>query len=54
MDSVCIDEARTPLIIAGAGDNAYEGETYHQALELARQLKEGEDFTLDRLKKAWI
>jgi preprotein translocase subunit SecA len=52
VDSVCIDEARTPLIIAGTGDNTYEGETYHQALELARQLNEGEDFTLDHLKKS--
>ena len=52
VDSVFIDEARTPLIIAGAGDNTFEGEIYHQALELARQLKEGEDFTLDHLKKS--
>ena len=52
VDSVFIDEARTPLIIAGTGDNTFAGEIYHQALELARQLQEGEDFTLDHLKKS--
>jgi len=50
-DSVLIDEARTPLIIAGRGDNTYEGEVYLQALDLARQLKQRDDFTLDSLKK---
>jgi preprotein translocase subunit SecA len=52
VDSVLIDEARTPLIIAGAGDSTYEGEIYRQALELARQLEEGKHFTLDYLKKS--
>jgi preprotein translocase subunit SecA len=52
VDSVLIDEARTPLIIAGSGDKTYEGEIFQQALELAQQLQEGEDFTLDHLKKS--
>jgi preprotein translocase subunit SecA len=52
VDSVLIDEARTPLIIAGCGDHTYEGEVYHQALELARQLHQGPHFTLDPLKKS--
>jgi preprotein translocase subunit SecA len=51
VDSVLVDEARTPLIIAGAGDNSYEGGSYRQALDLARRLTVDEDFTLDRLKK---
>lgn len=52
VDSVLIDEARTPLIIAGPGDASYEGEIYCQALELAQKLKEGEDFTLDQSKRS--
>jgi preprotein translocase subunit SecA len=51
VDSVLIDEARTPLIIAGAGDHTYSGEIYQQALNLARQLQEGQDYTLDRLHR---
>ncbi len=50
-DSVLIDEARTPLIIAGRGDQTFEGEVYRQALELARQLDQGADFKLDPLRK---
>jgi preprotein translocase subunit SecA len=52
VDSVLIDEARTPLIIAGPGDNTHEREFYCQAVEQARQLKVGEDFTLDPLTKS--
>jgi preprotein translocase subunit SecA len=51
IDSVLIDEARTPLIIAGTGDSNYEGEIYRQALELAEALIEGRDYTLDRMKR---
>lgn len=46
-DSVLIDEARTPLIISGVGDNSYENEVYQQALELAAQLRLDEDYTVD-------
>jgi preprotein translocase subunit SecA len=45
-DSVLIDEARTPLVISGQGDSTYEGQVYRQAVELAGQLCEGEDFTV--------
>jgi preprotein translocase subunit SecA len=34
-DSILIDEARTPLILAEKGDSAGDPEVYHQALRLA-------------------
>jgi preprotein translocase subunit SecA len=46
-DSVLIDEARTPLIIAGYGNDQYERQIYEQALETARHLQHGRDFHLD-------
>lgn len=46
-DSVLIDEARTPLIIAGQGDNPYETAVYRQALELSEQLGEGDEYKVD-------
>jgi preprotein translocase subunit SecA len=39
-DSVLIDEARTPLVISGAGDSALEREMYETALELAGLLEQ--------------
>ena len=45
-DSVLIDEARTPLIISQTSTNRVAEQTYQQALEIARQLQEGADFTL--------
>jgi preprotein translocase subunit SecA len=42
-DSVLIDEARTPLIISGPGNNSCEEESYHQALAMAAQLRPAED-----------
>lgn len=45
-DSVLVDEARTPLIIS---DNAVDGDhaaVAHQALEVARQLRLGDDYLL--------
>lgn len=45
-DSVLIDEARTPLVISGQGDGSYESQVYRQAVELAGQLREGEDFII--------
>ncbi len=40
-DSVLIDEARTPLILSGAGGSAGERRTYRRALRLASALDEG-------------
>lgn len=45
-DSILIDEARTPLILAEKGDSAGDPEVYAQALELAHALREGKDFEL--------
>lgn len=43
-DSVLVDEARTPLIIAGTGNVAEEQQLYEQALTLAGQLQATDDF----------
>ena len=45
-DSVLIDEARTPLIISGAGNVMEEQKLYEQALTLAGQLGEKNDFNV--------
>ena len=45
-DSVLIDEARTPLVISGQGDGNYEAQLYRQAVELASQLRQEDDFQL--------
>ncbi|MCP3982592.1 MAG: preprotein translocase subunit SecA [bacterium] len=50
-DSVLIDEARTPLIISGVGDNRYQKEAYGQALELGDRLDSGADYYVDFTKK---
>ena len=49
-DSVMIDEARTPLIISGpaGADGAAAGPLAGQAVALARRLREGADFEVDR------
>ncbi len=50
VDSILIDEARTPLIISGpAGDAAL---LYEQFAGIVRGLKEGEDYTIDEKQKA--
>ncbi|MGE0484728.1 MAG: prepilin peptidase [Gammaproteobacteria bacterium] len=46
-DSVLIDEARTPLIIAGSGGAAHTEDMLAAALELAGALAAGDDFRLD-------
>ena len=46
IDSVLIDEARTPLVISGQNDNIYETQVYRQAVELAAQLRRNEDFVV--------
>ena len=50
-DSVLVDEARTPLIIAQRGNETMERDVYEQALALAARLKEGEDFTVDQAER---
>ena len=49
VDSILIDEARTPLIISGKGDKS--GDLYERADKLARQMKEGVDFTIEEKEK---
>jgi len=46
-DSVLVDEARTPLIISGAGPAGPEREMYETALELAARLTQDVDFRMD-------
>ncbi len=45
-DSILIDEARTPLILAEKGDSAGDPNVYVEALELARGLQADTDFEL--------
>ena len=49
VDSILVDEARTPLIISGQG--AKSTELYVIADNFARSLKRGEDFTIDEKDK---
>ena len=50
IDSILIDEARTPLIISGpSGDS---GELYGQFARIASTLSEGEDYAIDEKQKA--
>ncbi|MBN2326496.1 MAG: preprotein translocase subunit SecA [Candidatus Omnitrophica bacterium] len=51
-DSILIDEARTPLIISGQGKNTYENQVYRQALDLAQQFEDSQDFVIDRIKRS--
>lgn len=46
-DSVLVDEARTPLIIAGRGADTSEQLVYTQALTVARHLTPGKDFHVE-------
>ena len=45
VDSILIDEARTPLIISGSGDESTK--LYNLVDTFVKQLKEGEHFTID-------
>ena len=47
-DSVLVDEARTPLIIAQRSNETMERAVYEQALALAGRLIKGEDFLVDQ------
>ncbi len=51
VDSILIDEARTPLIISGQGDDS--SEMYQQAERFIRGLREGEDedYTIEEKEK---
>ena len=48
-DSILIDEARTPLIISGAGTQA--AETYNKFARVMPRLRLDEDFEMDEAKK---
>ncbi len=50
VDSILIDEARTPLIISGASGESTE--KYYQFARLIATLKEEEDYTVDEKLKA--
>ncbi|MEJ0018372.1 MAG: DEAD/DEAH box helicase [Acetobacteraceae bacterium] len=45
-DSVLIDEARTPLILSGSDGGEEDAAVYEAALDIARQLRAGEDYEL--------
>ena len=49
VDSILIDEARTPLIISGPGERA--AKTYYEFARIARQLKPDEDYEVDEKKR---
>jgi preprotein translocase subunit SecA len=45
VDNILIDEARTPLIISGAAENATD--RYYQFAQIVRQLKKDRDYEVD-------
>lgn len=49
VDSILIDEARTPLIISGAGTKS--AEAYKSFAKVVRRLRPGVDFELDEAKR---
>ena len=49
VDSILIDEARTPLIISGMPESA--AETYYRFAAIVPRLKDGEDYEVDEKKK---
>ncbi|WP_029407236.1 preprotein translocase subunit SecA [Thiomicrorhabdus sp. Milos-T2] len=50
-DSVLIDESRTPLIISGVQKNEDQDVFIETAFDVSKELKENEDFTIDRDKR---
>ncbi len=50
IDSILIDEARTPLIISGHSEES--GDLYRRFASIAGQLNENEDFTVDEKQRA--
>ena len=49
VDSILIDEARTPLIISGMPESA--ADTYYRFASIMPKLKEGEDYEVDAKKR---
>src|SRR5919199_1877536 len=49
VDSILIDEARTPLIISGMPESA--ADTYYRFAEIVPRLKAGEDYEVDEKKR---
>jgi preprotein translocase subunit SecA len=49
VDSILIDEARTPLIISGMPESA--ADTYHRFASIMPRLKAGEDYEVDEKKR---
>jgi preprotein translocase subunit SecA len=49
VDSILIDEARTPLIISGMPEAA--ADTYYRFAKITPRLKEGEDYEVDEKKR---
>jgi preprotein translocase subunit SecA len=49
VDSILIDEARTPLIISGPGDKPTD--LYRVIAHVVSNMKEGEDYTIDEKQK---
>ncbi len=49
IDSILIDEARTPLIISGSAGES--GDLYHDANRAVKNLKKGEDFEVDEKQR---
>ena len=49
VDSILIDEARTPLIISGMPESA--ADTYYRFAAITPRLKEGEDYEVDEKKR---
>src|SRR5919205_4671217 len=49
VDSILIDEARTPLIISGMPESA--ADTYYRFASITPRLKEGEDYEVDEKKR---
>jgi preprotein translocase subunit SecA len=52
IDSVLVDEARTPLIIAGNEQRETDEHLYQTAIELVAELEDNVDFKIDREDKA--
>ncbi len=50
IDSILIDEARTPLIISAPAEESTD--KYYQFAQLVRRLKEGEDYNVDEKMRA--
>ena len=49
VDSILIDEARTPLIISGPGEKS--ADLYKVIARIVANMKEGEDYTVDEKQK---